>query len=134
MQSDSVSEMRYNNDQSGLGIAMHGANFQDEIEKQKRLEKLARRILGVNADAEQDDLKKAYRKLAMKYHPDRRGNTHESRICFENIKAAYEFLSSGGLYEPLGNSDIGQDEERNDGFNTKNSWGYFLWWRDKYFY
>ena len=46
--------------------------------------------LGVNKDATQDDIKKAYRKLAAKHHPDRGGDT----ATFQEIAAAYEILSN----------------------------------------
>ncbi len=50
-------------------------------------------ILGVNKDASDDDIKKAYRKLAMKYHPDRNPDSKESEEKFKEAKEAYEILS-----------------------------------------
>jgi len=45
-------------------------------------------ILGVNENASQDEIKKAYKKLAMKNHPDRGGNTQK----FQEISQAYDTL------------------------------------------
>lgn len=50
-------------------------------------------ILGLNTSATQDDIKKAYRKLAMKYHPDR-NSSPEAETIFKDIKEAYEKLDA----------------------------------------
>ncbi|MBQ7626779.1 MAG: molecular chaperone DnaJ [Rhodocyclaceae bacterium] len=51
-------------------------------------------VLGVNRDADADAIKKAYRKLAMKYHPDRNPGNSEAEEKFEEISEAYEILSN----------------------------------------
>lgn len=50
-------------------------------------------ILGVSADASHDDIKKSFRHLALKYHPDKNRNSEESRLKFVKIVEAYEVLS-----------------------------------------
>jgi len=50
-------------------------------------------ILGISKSASKDELKKAYRKLAMKYHPDRNPDNKEAEIKFKEAKEAYEVLS-----------------------------------------
>jgi molecular chaperone DnaJ len=50
-------------------------------------------VLGVNRDASEDDLKKAYRKLAMKFHPDRNPDNPKAEEQFKEAKEAYEILS-----------------------------------------
>ena len=48
--------------------------------------------LGVARGASEDDLKKAYRKLAMKYHPDRNPDDAEAEQKFKEINEAYGVL------------------------------------------
>ena len=50
-------------------------------------------VLGVNRDAGDDEIKKAYRKLAMKFHPDRNPDNKEAEEKFKEAKEAYEMLS-----------------------------------------
>lgn len=50
-------------------------------------------ILGVSKDADGDTIKKAYRKLAMQFHPDRNPGNKEAEEKFKEAAAAYEVLS-----------------------------------------
>ena len=49
-------------------------------------------ILGVSQNASADDIKKSYRKLAMKYHPDQNSDDKDAEHRFKNISEAYEAL------------------------------------------
>ena len=53
-------------------------------------------VLGVGKDASADEIKKAYRKSAMKYHPDRNPGDKEAEEKFKEIGEAYEVLSDEG--------------------------------------
>ena len=50
-------------------------------------------ILGVQKNATDDELKKAYRKMAMKYHPDRNPDSKDAEAKFKEAKEAYEMLT-----------------------------------------
>ncbi|MSQ88217.1 MAG: molecular chaperone DnaJ [Betaproteobacteria bacterium] len=51
-------------------------------------------VLGINRDAPEEDIKKAYRKLAMKWHPDRNPDNPKAEDSFKEAKEAYEVLSN----------------------------------------
>ena len=50
-------------------------------------------VLGVNPNVEDKDIKKSYRKLALKYHPDRNPDNKDAENKFKEISAAYDVLS-----------------------------------------
>jgi molecular chaperone DnaJ len=64
-------------------------------------------VLGVARNASDDDLKKAYRRSAMKYHPDRNPGDAAALESFKECKEAYEVLSDAGrrrLYDAHGHA------------------------------
>ncbi|HEY7987344.1 MAG TPA: molecular chaperone DnaJ [Methylophilaceae bacterium] len=66
-------------------------------------------VLGVNRDASDEDIKKAYRKLAMKHHPDRNPDNPSAEGHFKEAKEAYEILSDGqkrAAYDQYGHAGI----------------------------
>jgi curved DNA-binding protein len=72
------------------------------------------KILGVERNAGEDDIRKAYRKLAMKYHPDRNPNDKEAEERFKEINEAYQVLSDSkkrAHYDRLG-SDYSNWQQR----------------------
>ncbi len=50
-------------------------------------------VLGVNKDASQDDIKRAYRRMAIKFHPDKNPGDKEAEAKFKECAEAYEVLS-----------------------------------------
>jgi curved DNA-binding protein len=65
------------------------------------------KVLGVSRNATADEIKKAYRKLAMKYHPDRNPGKKEAEDRFKDINEANEVLSDPqkrARYDQLGES------------------------------
>ncbi|MDA9328615.1 molecular chaperone DnaJ [Flavobacteriales bacterium] len=67
-------------------------------------------VLGVTKSADEKELKKAYRKLAIKFHPDKNPDNPEAEIQFKEAAEAYEVLSDGqkkARYDQFGHAGMG---------------------------
>lgn len=65
--------------------------------------------LGVSRDANEADIKKAYRRLAMKYHPDRNADNAEAEEKFKEAKESYDVLSDAqkrAAYDQFGHAGV----------------------------
>ncbi|WP_026279954.1 molecular chaperone DnaJ [Thioalkalivibrio sp. ALJ16] len=66
-------------------------------------------VLGVSKDASAADIKKAFRRLAMKYHPDRNPGDDEAEAKFKEARAAYDVLSDDqkrAAYDRYGHAGV----------------------------
>src|ERR1700685_2440356 len=66
-------------------------------------------VLGVKRDAAEADIKKAYRRLAMKHHPDRNPDDKKSEEQFKEAKEAYEVLTDAkkrATYDQFGHAGV----------------------------
>ena len=83
-------------------------------------------VLGVGRDANEDTLKKAYRKLAMKYHPDRNQGDAEAEVRFKEVSEAYEILKDGekrAAYDRYGHAAFEQGGPGGGGFGGGSPFG-----------
>tara|TARA_Y100001980_G_scaffold46067_2_gene28341 strand:+ start:144960 stop:146084 length:1125 start_codon:yes stop_codon:yes gene_type:complete len=67
-------------------------------------------VLGVSKSASKDEIKKAYRKMAIKYHPDKNPDDKESEEKFKEAAEAYEVLSNDEKrqrYDQFGHQGVG---------------------------
>jgi len=66
-------------------------------------------VLGVGKDASTNDIKKAYRKMAMKYHPDRNPDDEKAAEAFREVTEAYEILADDdkrSRYDQYGHAGV----------------------------
>lgn len=78
-------------------------------------------VLGVSKSASDDELKKAYRKIALKYHPDRNPGDQSAEESFKEATEAYEVLSNSekrSRYDRFGHAGVGQGTEGMDPFSS----------------
>lgn len=81
------------------------------------------KILGVSKNSSADEIKKAYRKLALKYHPDRNPDNKEAEEKFKKISEAYAVLSDQEKkrqYDTYGSADFQQRFSQEDIFRGSN--------------
>ncbi|MDO4508059.1 MAG: DnaJ C-terminal domain-containing protein [Candidatus Saccharibacteria bacterium] len=67
-------------------------------------------VLGVSKTASDDEIKKAYRKLAVKYHPDKNPGNKEAEAKFKEVSEAHEVLSDKqkrARYDQFGHAGVG---------------------------
>ncbi|GIU04563.1 chaperone protein DnaJ [Shewanella sp. c952] len=66
-------------------------------------------VLGVGRDASEREVKKAYKRLAMKFHPDRNPGDKEAEASFKEVKEAYEILTDSdkkAAYDQFGHAGV----------------------------
>jgi len=110
------------------------AEFMERISIDLETRRMACKVLGVDEMADKKQLKKAYRRVAMEFHPDKNPKDPEANKKFTLVKCAYELLAEDKpcpeLLKEI-NSWPGVPED--DKYKLDNPWGHFLWWREKYF-
>jgi molecular chaperone DnaJ len=77
-------------------------------------------VLGVDRGADMEEIKKTYRKLALKYHPDRNPNDKTAEEKFKELSEAYEALSdpvSRGAYDQYGHAAFDSRSRGRGGFH-----------------
>ncbi len=78
-------------------------------------------ILGIPKSAEEREIKKAYKRLAMKYHPDRNQGDKSAENKFKEIKEAYEILineEKRSAYDQYGHAAFENGHNQNNTYNT----------------
>ena len=76
-------------------------------------------ILGVDKNASTNDIKKSYRKIAMKYHPDKNPGNAEAEQKFKEAAEAYAVLKDDqkrGQYDQFGHAGVGMGDQGGGGF------------------
>jgi len=108
--------------------------FGERINLDLQARRAARKILGVEEDASEEALKKAYRRASLQFHPDRNPNDSDAHKKFLLVKCAYRLLAKDEPCEMLLEEiESWPGVPEDDKYKLDNLWGYFLWWREKFF-
>lgn len=70
-------------------------------------------ILGIKPGASEDEIKKAYKKMARKYHPDLNGNSKEAEAMMKKVNEAYDVLINKKSYSSSSSSSSSSTEREN---------------------
>jgi DnaJ-class molecular chaperone len=108
-------------------------DWQSEIRLLEERKKIACQILGVSDPDDIEEIKQAWRKLCLKYHPDINDSSLQSHKMFILINNAYRCVTERKDCEQLDEIHSKDKQINNEKYMLDNPWGYFLWWRDKYF-
>lgn len=73
------------------------------------------RVLGLSREASTEEIKKSFRIMALRYHPDKNSNSEESKEKFMYVVEAFEVLSDEGARKKYDESFL--SKHRNDNFN-----------------
>lgn len=76
-------------------------------------------VLGVERSADEREIKKAYKRLAMKFHPDRNPDNPEAEEKFKEVKEAYEILTDAqkrAAYDKFGHAGVDPNQAGPGGF------------------
>ena len=85
-------------------------------------------VLGVSKSASADEIKKAYRKLAIQYHPDKNPDNPEAEDKFKEAAEAYEVLSNPEKkqrYDQFGHQGMGGSGSYGGGMNMEDIFSQF---------
>ena len=109
-------------------------DFMERITLDLQTRHAACKILEVTESVSKKELKKAYRRASLKYHPDHNQNDPDANKKFVLIKCAYELLAEDKpcpvLLEEINSWPC---VPKDDKYRLDNPWGHFLWWREKFF-
>ncbi len=115
-------------------MKMDDFDFVETIIIDLKVRHAARQILEVRESVNRTELKKAYRRASLRYHPDHNQGDSDANKKFILVKCAYELLTEDkpylALLEEINDWPGVPDDDK---YRLDNQWGHFLWWRDKFF-
>jgi len=108
-------------------------DWQNDVRLGLRRQRKARAVLGLPETAGVAEVRRAFRRGSLATHPDAHPGDPEARRRFHLICAAYKCLTEGELCAAMDELEAPPAAPGGDRYRLDNPWGYWCWWRDKYF-
>ncbi len=105
-------------------------DFQAQIKRLTEQNRVARKILGVSASDDKVAVKKAFRHLAAKYHPDKNPGDEKALRRFKETVGAYEYLQ--GKRDSIVSPEELEADAEMIGKYQANDWGYYCHWKEAF--
>ena len=113
---------------------MDAAHFAESRRQQATAREAARCVLGVDRNAAPEEIKTAWRRACMRYHPDRNRDDEQAERRLILVNCAYHVLTGGDPCRHLLDLEPAQPTPpHHETYNLNNAWGHFLWSRDTFF-
>lgn len=112
---------------------MREKDWQAEIAQMQERDRKSRALLGVSETADRTEIHRAFRRASVMHHPDKNPDDAGAPRRFHLICCAYKFLIEGRACAALDATDSPPAPVTDGGYFLENPWGYWCWWRDKYF-
>ena len=112
---------------------MQDRDWQAEIALLQKRERKAYAILGIPETSSREQIKRAFRRACLVYHPDKKPQDKDAKRRFHLICCAYKFLTEGYLCPELDKAGLPPEELTAGRYHLDNPWGYFAWWRENFF-
>ena len=112
---------------------MQDRDWQAEVAHLRNCDRKSRAILGVSETADRAEIRSAFRRASLKHHPDANPKDDTSAARFHLISCAYKFLTEGEACDALDDLECPALPHTDGKYRLDNPWGYWCWWREKYF-
>jgi DnaJ-class molecular chaperone len=112
---------------------MRDEDARTEAGRLRKREAKARAILGVDAAAGAEEIRRAFRRLSLASHPDTNPSDTDAAWRFRLVCCAYRFLAEGDMCPELDQADPSTDAESEAQRRVNNDWAYWCWWRERFF-
>ena len=112
---------------------MQDRDWQAEIALLGERERKAYAILDIPETSSRRQIKRAFRRTCLLWHPDKKPQDKDAKRRFHLICCAYKLLTEGYVCPELDEAGLPPEKLTAGRYHLDNPWGYFAWWRENFF-